>query len=116
MRNLKGYIAVLLFGIFVYPMVFHVLHLDAHSSSEVSSCQHTSISLEADWTSSLDVDHSEDCAVCDFEFFVNDEPQPVSNVVAVDISNYHYFIYCSSHYGKNTCSTKSPRGPPALFA
>lgn len=112
MHRFKVHIAILLFGIFIYPIVFHVAHFSSHSSDEHSSCQNPTETIDADLSTKVGTNDSEDCAVCDYQFFVNDVPQPQRFLAVVEDLTLHYFIFCTPQYNKQALATKSPRAPP----
>ena len=113
MHRLKGHIAALLIGIFIYPMVFHVMHVGVHSEDAHSSCHDHESERQTEWFSILNGDPSEDCAACDYEFSVNDEPQPQLYLADIDVEAIHYFGFGVSEHELELRAVKSPRAPPA---
>lgn len=95
----------------MYPIVFQALHDTSHSASENVACK--VLNLNGD-LSTVDENHAEDCAVCDYQFFVNDVPQPSLFVENVEDLSLHYFGFCTSNFSSQVFVLKSPRAPPAL--
>ena len=112
MRKFKNHIAIVLIGLFIYPMAFGVIHSRSHSTDEFDSAQVLSFLnfYEGDAVAS-DL-HSDDCAACDFEFFVNDVPQPELAVEEINSHVYHHFLFGLPQYNPKSLSSKCPRGPP----
>lgn len=121
MADLKKHIAVLLFGIFIFPLAFQPLHVlmhhtqvahDCHSCCETKLDKKESVKLAIIETASAE---EEACAICDYHFPLN--------IIAKNVicHNIKVVVECKLfRLNKQlpflqVISVKSPRGPPALL-
>ncbi len=117
---LKNHIAIVLVGIFIFPVVFQPVHVIWHQSP--GSCiEHQCCKVEATESTSLpgmkfESQDDEHCPICEYQFPVKDLPE------AFLFRPFTPLIHCSLEAlvidlaFPQPKSTKTPRAPPAFIS
>ncbi|MCU4176155.1 hypothetical protein [Carboxylicivirga sp. N1Y90] len=120
MADLKKYIAIVLFGIFVFPIVFQPVHVVLHHAQDLHDC-HTCCHSTFDKDESANSDEivpasaqEEACPICDYHFplnliakaFIYQSNKMVDEKIVIGLNIRLPFL--------QLLSVKTPRAPPAL--
>jgi hypothetical protein len=111
-------IAIILFGIFIFPIVFQYAHIITYHSNSFSDIHHESCCQTNENHSGINkgsvVDKNNHCVICEYEFSFNEIP--VKPVIGVSV------LIIKANTSEATIASpipslsykKSPRAPPAL--
>jgi hypothetical protein len=118
-KTLKSHIALLLLGIFTFPIVFQPFHLLQHQST--GACfEHLCCQTEAAVKVTLPGIHfesqdKEECPVCEYDFAVKDLPGSSLFRTFTPVTHRSLKKPVNDLAFPQVYSTKTPRAPP-LFA
>jgi hypothetical protein len=112
----KKNIAVLLSGIFLFPIFFQSLHIASHHHDEpgcIHSCCHTDHSQSM---SEIFSKTEKACLLCEYEFSINDVPEISHLRVSTPIINGSFQERNIQVHFQEVSSYKSSRAPPAILS
>jgi len=118
LHNIKKHIAILLIGIFIFPLLFQPLHVLLHHKYHPFLCANTSFETvfvgESTDLHFHQTDKNERCPICDYHFSLNQLPPVIVSVAVVPLlmSTVHEKNISASIVEFN--SVKSPRAPPVF--
>lgn len=118
MKRFNQHIAIILFGIFFFPIVFQSIHIVKHHSNvsnfEQHFCGH--IEIEDLYTASHEFYSFEDrsCLICDYQFSINDLPKVLYFGKEIPALKYTYIEIAVLKPFNQFSYDKTPRGPPIL--
>jgi hypothetical protein len=110
-------IAILLFWIFTFPIVFQSVHIvwhhsHAHADNHILCNEHTTAQA-FHYKYSIDSQNDNPCSICDYHFSINDIPK-TSIIRSVLPLIQGIFNELEIHFlFQEIFSLKSPRAPPA---
>lgn len=114
--KLNKYIAIVLLGIFAFPIFFHSLHVAWHHSKGINCyCTENKCSTSNEFSDNVIVKTSnseEYCPICEYKFSVNNLPDISlfgNNVFKVDS---YYKAIVINQFKPCIHSKKAPRAPP----
>jgi hypothetical protein len=109
-------IALFLFGIFSFPLIYQPFHVVVHHSH--SHCTHCSVNysiLNANWGyQALDTAkvNEEPCPICNYHFPLNEIPAEYSLLQKIVFETGQIYPVPLNGYSKNIYSNLIPRAPP----
>lgn len=116
MTAYKRNIAVLSFGIFLFPIVFHSLHVVAHHLHDHDQNNHSlhpgEIEKPAHVHFAAAVIPHKPCAVCAYEFSINEEPFQVAFAASLPAMGTEIAGFVTQGSFHSIVSNQSPRAPP----
>ena len=121
MFGLKKHIAILLFGIFLFPLTYqpwHVLKHHAQKSQCCHTCCHSTIEKKVcDFSHCITSasEKQESCPVCEYHFPLNILPKLSLFKPKNPNLEAQLFGLEASLFYQQIISRKSPRAPPTLF-
>jgi len=115
--KLRKHIAFLLFGIFLFPIIFQTIHIVEHHSHAHKSDHNHSLK-----TVTNSYSHSEGenlfqkekiCPICEYQFSINDLPSiTLFNAAAPVLLLSAYNAVATEQHYRHVFSEKTPRAPP----
>lgn len=120
MIKLRKHIALLLFGIFFFPILFQSFHIVWHHSHGYK-CEHNLCSQTITNTCfhSNDKNVSEKektCPICEYQFSINDLPKISFFNAVIPVFACTYNEVATQQQYKQVFSDKTPRAPPVLIS
>ena len=107
--------AILLAGLFYFPLVFQSFHITRHHSEshhcEGHSCQ--AVSPESARDAVTIAKHESFCPVCDYRFAVKEAPSVAVHIATVLPVLSILEVPATRHACAQVPVTRSPRAPPA---
>lgn len=120
LKKLNKHIALLLFGIFIFPVLFQPMHVLWHKSIAEFSCSschfhyHLAGQAETDEESAIE-SCNQHCLLCDYEFSITSIPEHFvfeCNIEKADKQSIiSYLVQPQKPFAGNT----SPRAPPVFL-
>lgn len=111
----RRHIALVLLGVFIFPIAYQPYHTVRHHSKDLH-CHHNCSHAKQEKPAGLHLDvfsaKKEHCSICEYHFPVNDLPKLFFFTSATSIlksSNYELKI---KRAYQQVVSTKTPRAPP----
>ena len=119
LRELRKHIALYVFGIFIFPILFQPVHVIWHHSNETPVCTSCHVSDTGGQCANSKDENSIDkqekhCLVCSYEFSITQLPDFVIFECNIDIAEELPTETPISQPCKTVCRTKTPRAPPVL--
>lgn len=114
------HIAILLFGIFISPIIFQPVHILWHHSHSFNECNHVcttkSDSHGLDNESKNGIKKYEHCPICEYKFSINNLPivSVFETIVPKIDANFDETEIAQLYL--HSFSVKSPRAPPFSVA
>lgn len=120
MIELRKHIAVLLFGVFYFPILLQPVHIVWHHSHgykcEKNLCSHTIINKDLRSDGEKVSEKEKICPICEYQFSINDlakisffnPPIPAIACIYVEIAK--------QQPSKQEFSAKTPRAPPVFIS
>lgn len=117
----KKHIAILLFGIFFFPIAYQPYHVLKHDPSQAHCSQNCCHSYTDNKdcndgvhfsTKSKEIEH---CPICDYHFPIKIIPKLNLFKPAASFTKCHLYELRERLPFEQTISKKSPRAPPALL-
>lgn len=120
MIKLRKHIALLLFGIFFFPILFQSLHIVWHHSHGYK-CEHTHCSqtvTNTDFHSDKEnvSEKEKTCIICEYQFSINDLPIIPFFNPAIHTIACNYTKTANQQQYKPVFSDKTPRAPPVIIS
>lgn len=120
MIKLRKHIALLLFGIFFFPILFQLFHIVWHHSHGYK-CEHTLCSqtiTNTDFYSTGDniSENEKTCPICEYQFSINDLPKISFFNAVIPVFACTYNEVATQQQYKQVFSDKTPRAPPVLIS
>ncbi len=120
MIHLRKHIALLLFGIFFLPIIFHGVHIVWHHSHGDKYEHEFCYNSETDNISQINIDNISNkgniCPICVYQFSINDLPEiSFFSSDIPEIAFVYYDLYKSQHW-KQVFSDIPPRAPPVIIS
>ena len=115
LKNLKKHIALLMLGVFCFPLLLQPIHVLRHHT-QTSHC--TAADHEHSCTKKLEKNtgaafhQNSHCAICEYEFYIYDIAQTSFVAPALPFINYIYDEYAVAQHYPNQCSQTPSRAPP----
>jgi hypothetical protein len=121
LRELHKHIALLVFGIFIFPILFQPVHIIWHHSHETpvcTSCHVSDIGKQCtDQKDENSIDNQEkQCLVCSYEFSITELPEFFIFECNTDTAEESAEETPISQPCKTVCKNKTSRAPPVLKA
>lgn len=118
--NHRKHIALLLLGIFFFPILFQSVHIVWHHASnhkrEHHLCEQKSFDKDAFSKEACLHGKEERCLICDYKFSINDSPKrSFFNLIVPAIAFVFNEADRQQQY-KQFFSDKTPRAPPVLIS
>jgi len=112
----KNHIAILLMGIFTFPIIFQPVHILWHHYHGYQGIRH-SFSDESSENNIViySETHSHQevfCPVCEFKFSINSIPKVFVFKSIVPVILLLYKVFITKEYYRQVFTNKSPRAPP----
>jgi hypothetical protein len=116
--RLRKHIALLLFGIFFFPIIYQTVHIVWHHSHgytcEHNQCFQTITNKDLHLNGENISQKENTCPICEYQFSINDLPKiSFFNAVIPEFSCVFNEIATQKQY-KQVFTDKSPRAPPVL--
>jgi hypothetical protein len=116
LRNTVRNIALFLFGIFSFPLIYQPFHVVVHHGhSHCTHCTVTCSESHSDFGFAIfDVteEKEEPCPICNYHFPLNEIPAQVLSLQHIVIETGQVFSVPLKGYSKNIFSNLIPRAPP----
>lgn len=118
--NFRKHIALLLFVVFLFPIVFQPVHIVWHHAHGYQCGHHhlhenvSGKDLQAHAENVTEKEHV--CAICEFHFAINDLPGHSFVCSVMPAKSRIFNVLVTQHLYRQFFSFKSPRAPPALIA
>jgi len=118
MTQERKHIAILLYWIFIFPIVFQSFHIVVHHSHtdlhNHELCNHHLPKQSISYDYVIESQHDQSCPICDYQFSINDLPNilflasvvPLKKGILNELEVHFPFQTLFSH--------KSPRAPPVI--
>nr|WP_319267722.1 hypothetical protein [uncultured Draconibacterium sp.] len=117
MSRIKVHIALVLLGIFIFPIAYQPYHIVRHHSIK-ADCHHHCCHLQDEEPDGVIFDIStdgyENCPICDYHFPVNDLPRHLFFSPVIPLSQSSLVEIEIKRACKQVISSKTPRAPPVL--
>lgn len=119
MIKLKKHIALLLLGIFFFPIIFQSVHIVwHHPNGYKNQCRHCEkeTAENTSYSFAKDVSQKENiCPICEYQFSINDLPIiSIFRTIIPEIACLFNEIAVQQQYNQ-IFSDKTPREPPVLI-
>lgn len=120
MIRLSKHIAFLLFGVFIFPILFQSVHIVRHHSHDIK-CEHEHCHqtiADKGFHSNVEINSEKEksCLICEFEFSINDLPEIAFFSPAINVIDFNYAEIATQEARIQVLSEKSPRAPPVLIS
>ena len=120
MIRLKKHIAFLLFGIFIFPIVFQSVHIVWHHS-HVYKCAHNhglQAASKTDFHSNGEnvSEKQTTCPICEYQFSINELPNIATFNAVIPVFPYSYNEVATQQQYRQAFSDKTPRAPPVFVS
>jgi hypothetical protein len=116
LRNTVRNIALFLFGIFSFPLIYQPFHVVVHHGhSHCTHCTVTCFESHSDFGFAIfDVieEKEEPCPICNYHFPLNEIPAEFLSLQKIAIETGQVFSVPLKGYSKNIFSNLIPRAPP----
>ena len=119
-HRLKDYIAIILIGIFIFPIAFQPVHVVLHQSPG-SGCENQCCHIEATVSNgqaemSIETPDDGHCPICEYQFAVKDLPEDflLRTFTPVMQCSLEELVRDLTH--PQPKSIKTPRAPPACIS
>ena len=120
MIRLRKHIALLLFGIFFFSILFQSVHIVWHHSQnykfEHYFCHHKETDKESQTKYESISENKESCLICEYKFPINDSPKVFFFSSNIPVNAYIYNEIDKQQQYKQVFSDKTPRAPPVLYS
>lgn len=120
MINLRNHIALLLFGVFFFPILFQSVHFVRHHSHDYNCehylCHQTIADINFHTNGENLSEEVKKCLICEYHFSINELPEiSVSGRVIPSITCIYNEIVIQQQH-KQVISIKVPRAPPVYLS
>jgi hypothetical protein len=119
-NRLKHYIAIFLFGIFIFPVTFQSFHIVWHDSNGYDCDHHSCRAEQPDKGSSSDekILYEEEitCPICEYKISITGVLRISVSTAFVPASGYHYKEIVPEQQFRQVLTNRSPRAPPVYFS
>ncbi len=116
----RKHIALLLFGIFFFPILFQSFHIVWHylhdHKREHSHCSQAITNTDFHSNNKTVSEKEKVCPICEYQFSINNLPKiSFPNPAIPEIARNYIEITYQQHY-KQIFSDKTPRAPPVFIS
>ena len=116
MIKLRKHIALLLFGILFFPILFQSLHIVWHHSHgykcKPTLCSQTITTTDSHSNNKYVAEEENTCPICEYQFSTNDLPKISFFNPEIPAIACNYIKIANQQQYKQFFSDKTPRAPP----